>query len=662
MLTKFNEQSQKVIVIAESIAFDLGHMSVGSEHLLLSLLKSSDIKLKKVLSHYDVKEEIIREDVIRLFGTSEEQPFYMEYSDVVKDILENAILIAKERKIDKVTVNILCIALLEMKESVGVELLKKYNVDIEDVIFQIKENSELESKLDQVPSLTNLNKKVKNNPVNIIGREKEIEQLCTILSKKEKSNAIIIGEAGVGKSALVEKLAIQINAKEVPKKLQKTLIYELSLSGIVAGTKYRGEFEEKLNKLINKIKGIPNVVLFIDEIHNLIGAGGAEGAIDAANILKPYLARKDITIIGATTTEEYYKYFEKEQAMNRRFSVITLKENTKEETLDILKNIKCFYEKYHGLNIDNDVLVYLVNIVDKKMKQRTFPDKAIDILDLSCVKATFSNILLTTDLVKEVVEDFLNSKFDVALDTKMIKEKMKDRIKGQDNVIDEVLSLIQNKKSSVQPDGVFLFTGSSGIGKTALSKELAIQLDRPIIRLDMTEYRDSTSVQKIIGAPPGYIGYEKPSMFLTKINNNPKCIILMDEIEKCHSDVRNILLQVFDEGYLEDNMKRKIYFNDCIIIMTANISNTVHSMGFKKQCIDKSVNQYFTDEFMNRVDGLMKFKPIGKEDVKLIIQNETDNALSSIQIDKLLEDYVPSQGVRAILKKAMLLLNKQKQM
>ncbi|MFV0393460.1 MAG: AAA family ATPase, partial [Coprobacillaceae bacterium] len=293
MLTKFNEQAQKAIVIAESIAFDLGHNNVGSEHLLLSLLKMSDSKLKSLLQEYNVDDKKIYDDVVRLFGENDSQPFYMEYSDVVKDILEASIKMTKDRGKNKVTLSFLTISLLQIKESVALELLRKYHVDIDDVIFKLNENSELESKLDQVQSMVNLNKKVKKEEYHVVGREKEIEQLCTILCKKEKNNALIIGEAGVGKSALVEKLARRINEKRVPEALQKTLVYELSLAGIVAGTKYRGEFEEKLKKIIDKVKEVKNVVIFIDEIHNIIGAGGAEGAIDASNILKPYLARKD---------------------------------------------------------------------------------------------------------------------------------------------------------------------------------------------------------------------------------------------------------------------------------------------------------------------------------------------------------------------------------
>ena len=324
MLTQFHEQAQKAIVIAESIAFDLGHSHVGSEHLLLSLLKMKDILMTKMLKSYHVDDEVIYKDIVRLFGEKDIQPFYMEYSDIVKKILEEAINITRERKESKVSLNILCLALLSQKESVAVELLNKYHVSFDQIKEELSQTRSLLYELDKIHELVNFNELVKKENRLMIGRDQELEQLFLTLCKKEKNNVLLIGKAGVGKTALVEKLAYKINHKEVPKLLQNKVIYELSLSSIVAGTKYRGEFEEKFKKIIDKVIQAKDAILFIDEIHNLIGAGGAEGAIDASNILKPFLARKDLTLIGATTIEEYYKYFEKDQAMNRRFSILKI--------------------------------------------------------------------------------------------------------------------------------------------------------------------------------------------------------------------------------------------------------------------------------------------------------------------------------------------------
>ena len=430
LLREFDEQAQKAIVVAESLSFDFGHQNVGSEHLLLSLLKIHDNQLKRLLQKYDVNDAAVEEDIKRLFGTNDDQPFYMEYSQSVKRILERSIEYAKDKNQDQVTLNILIISLLKEKESVAYEILQKYHVDVEEVIYLLQEKSAFETPLDQIPTLVNINKKVKTKKYKIIGRENEIDQVCTILSKKEKNNVLIIGEAGVGKSALVEKLAMMINQGKVVDSLKNKIIYELSLSSLVAGTKYRGEFEEKFKKIIDKVKDLDNVIIFIDEIHNVIGAGGAEGAIDASNILKPYLARKDMTVVGATTIDEYYKHFEKDHAMNRRFSIVTLKENTKEETLEILKGIKGYYESYHQIKIDNVLLKELIELVDCHIKNRTYPDKAIDILDLSCVKAKFYHEKeLTKNRIVETIEKYLN----ITIHHQMDYQKLEKQLKKIDN-------------------------------------------------------------------------------------------------------------------------------------------------------------------------------------------------------------------------------------
>lgn len=650
MLTKFDEQAQKAIVVAESIAFDLGHNNVGSEHLLLSLLKISDCKLRDLVKEYGVNEKNIYEDIKRLFGTNDDQPFYMEYSDAVKNILETAVEITNKQNKSKVTLNILTISLLKNAECVAHELLKKYHVDFDDIIYQLNENSELETKLDQIPSLVNLNKKVKQSEHLIIGRKKELEKLCMILSKKEKNNALIIGEAGVGKSALVEKLAYLINQNKVNDGLKKKIIYELSLSSIVAGTKYRGEFEEKLRKIIDKVKDMDNVIIFIDEIHNIIGAGGAEGAIDAANILKPYLARKDLTIIGATTTEEYYQHFEKDQAMNRRFSVITLKENTKEETLEILQKTKLFYERFHQIEVNDEVLTYLVENVDRYIKNRTFPDKAIDIFDLACVKARFKQQhIITKKIVKEVIEEYTSIKINDNYDFENIKAKLNQKIVGQNKAIEQIVNQLKLSKDSLQPK-VMMFLGNSGVGKSETAKELARLLSRKLIRLDMSEYRDSSSVQKIIGAAPGYVGYDKPSLLLGQLQTYPKSVLLLDEVDKASPDVLSLFLQVFDEGYLEDSHKRKVYFNNTIIIMTSNKGVVKNQLGFKKGNNFRKVNGFFSEEFISRIDEIISFKNLSKQDLKKIIRKHFKEKIREEDIENILDEYNMELQGRGIIK------------
>lgn len=650
MLTKFDEQAQKAIVVAESIAFDLGHNNVGSEHLLLSLLKISDCKLRDLVKEYSVNEKNIYEDIKRLFGTNDDQPFYMEYSDAVKNVLEIAVEITNKQNKSKVTLNILTISLLKNTECVAHELLKKYHVDFDEIIYQLNENSELETKLDQIPSLVNLNKKVKQSEHLVIGRKKELEKLCMILSKKEKNNALIIGEAGVGKSALVEKLAYLINQNKVNDGLKKKIIYELSLSSIVAGTKYRGEFEEKLRKIIDKVKDMNNVIIFIDEIHNIIGAGGAEGAIDAANILKPYLARKDLTIIGATTTEEYYQHFEKDQAMNRRFSVITLKENTKEETLEILQKTKLFYERFHQIEVNDEVLTYLVENVDRYIKNRTFPDKAIDIFDLACVKARFKQQhIITKKIVKEVIEEYTSIKINDNYDFENIKVKLNQKIVGQSKAIEQIINQLKLFKDSLQPK-VMMFIGNSGVGKSETAKELARLLSRKLIRLDMSEYRDSSSVQKIIGAAPGYVGYDKPSLLLGQLQTYPKSVLLLDEVDKASPDVLNLFLQVFDEGYLEDSHKRKVYFNNTIIIMTSNKGIIKNQLGFKKGNNFRKVNGFFSEEFISRIDEIISFKNLSKQDLKSIIRKYYKEKIREEDIENILDEYNMELQGRGIIK------------
>lgn len=641
LLTKFDEQSQKAIVIAESLAFDFGHTNVGSEHLLLALLKLQESKLKALLLKYDVTDGVIEEDIKRLFGTNEEQPFYLEYSDVLKKILEASITLSKDKNYNQVTLNILIISLLQAKESVAQELLKKYQVDIGDLLFILNEKTAFETRLDQIPSLVNLNKKVKNKAYQIIGREKEIEQICTILSKKEKNNVLIIGEAGVGKSAVVEKLAMLINEKKAPKGLEHKIIYELSLSSLVGGTKYRGEFEEKFKKIIDKIKEINDVIIFIDEIHNLIGAGGAEGAIDASNILKPYIARKDMTIIGATTLDEYYSHFEHDHAMNRRFSVVTLKENTKEETYQILLGIKKYYEEYHHITISNHILKELIELVDEYIKNRTYPDKAIDILDLSCVKAGFHKEKeLKKERIVHTLENYLSIHINKKTDFDGLKKYLNQHIIGQKEGIDQLVDQLQHKLFSS-----FMITGTTGIGKSETAKLLAKYLHFHFIRLDMTQFKDAFSMTKIIGSPPGYVGYNQPSLLLSELQSYPHSLLLLDEIDKAHKDILNLFLQVLDEGYLEDSRKRKIYFNNVIIVMTCHASGSKY-LGFKK--VSHKAHVRLSEEFINRIDKIIDYKTLNKEDLKEILLK---HHIDCQDIDNILKDYPTQSGARNIMRK-----------
>lgn len=627
LLREFDEQAQKAIVVAESLSFDFGHQNVGSEHLLLSLLKIHDNQLKRLLQKYDVNDAVVEEDIKRLFGTNDDQPFYMEYSQSVKRILERSIEYAKDKNQDQVTLNILIISLLKEKESVAYEILQKYHVDVEEVIYLLQEKSAFETPLDQIPTLVNINKKVKTKKYKIIGRENEIDQVCTILSKKEKNNVLIIGEAGVGKSALVEKLAMMINQGKVVDSLKNKIIYELSLSSLVAGTKYRGEFEEKFKKIIDKVKDLDNVIIFIDEIHNVIGAGGAEGAIDASNILKPYLARKDMTVIGATTIDEYYKHFEKDHAMNRRFSIVTLKENTKEETLEILKGIKGYYESYHQIKIDNVLLKELIELVDCHIKNRTYPDKAIDILDLSCVKAKFYHEKeLTKNRIVETIEKYLNITIHHQMDYQKLEKQLNKDILGQEKGIHQMIETFQHKQLPIS----FFIYGPTSCGKTLTAKSLAKYLNYHYLKLDMNQYQESHSLYKLLETY-----HEKPSLLLSTLQSYPHTVLLLDHIDQACEEIIHLFSQILDDGYYEDQAKRKISFENVVFIMSQTGTSRC-CMGFKKSRQTK----YLRHELFDKVDQIIEYQPLSKEIIEKIIHLREHISIEKIH-NLLKEEHVP---------------------
>ena len=627
LLREFDEQAQKAIVVAESLSFDFGHQNVGSEHLLLSLLKIHDNQLKRLLQKYDVNDAVVEEDIKRLFGTNDDQPFYMEYSQSVKRILERSIEYAKDKNQDQVTLNILIISLLKEKESVAYEILQKYHVDVEEVIYLLQEKSAFETPLDQIPTLVNINKKVKTKKYKIIGRENEIDQVCTILSKKEKNNVLIIGEAGVGKSALVEKLAMMINQGKVVDSLKNKIIYELSLSSLVAGTKYRGEFEEKFKKIIDKVKDLDNVIIFIDEIHNVIGAGGAEGAIDASNIFKPYLARKDMTVIGATTIDEYYKHFEKDHAMNRRFSIVTLKENTKEETLEILKGIKGYYESYHQIKIDNVLLKELIELVDCHIKNRTYPDKAIDILDLSCVKAKFYHEKeLTKNRIVETIEKYLNITIHHQTDYQKLEKQLNKDILGQEKGIHQMIETFQHKQLPIS----FFIYGPTSCGKTLTAKSLAKYLNYHYLKLDMNQYQESHSLYKLLETY-----HEKPSLLLSTLQSYPHTVLLLDHIDQACEEIIHLFSQILDDGYYEDQAKRKISFENVVFIMSQTCTSRC-CMGFKKSRQTK----YLKHELFDKVDQIIEYQPLSKEIIEKIIHLREHISIEKIH-NLLKEEHVP---------------------
>lgn len=557
----------------------------------------------------------------------------------------------------------------------------------------------------------------------VVGRDKEVKRIAQILSRKKKNNAVIVGEAGVGKSALVEKLALMIHKGDCPSNLLDKRIMSLDLTSLVAGTKYRGQFEERIKAIINELQEAPNVIIFIDELHTMVGAGNASGAMDAANILKPALARGELQCIGATTFDEFKKHIEKDAALVRRFQKIVLQEPTEEETLEILKNLTTSYQDFHKVSYEEGVLETIVKLSGRYITDRQFPDKAIDVLDeLGSEKRVSSKIPEVIEKLKKEIDIIKEKKVQVVksqnyeqaaklrdeerkVTTKLDEEKSKWSDKQKDNKIpvslDDVYDIVSDMtgvpitkldtketkkllelenilsskvigqdeavktiskairrnrvgiKEANKPIGSFIFIGSTGVGKTYLAKSIAETLfgdPDKIIRVDMSEYMEKHNVSKLIGSPPGYVGYDEGGQLTEKIKNNPFSVVLFDEIEKAHKDVFNILLQILDEGHLTDSFGRKINFTNTIVIMTSNVgakrvSDLGAGVGFKtssseeqqyevrKTMIQKALKQQFNPEFLNRIDDIILFNSLNDETLKKIINIEVSR-LNKRLVDK----------------------------
>ena len=546
----------------------------------------------------------------------------------------------------------------------------------------------------------------------VVGRDKEVKRIAQILSRKKKNNAVIVGEAGVGKSALVEKLALMIYKGDCPSNLLDKRIMSLDLTSLVAGTKYRGQFEERIKAIINELQEAPNVIIFIDELHTMVGAGNASGAMDAANILKPALARGELQCIGATTFDEFKKHIEKDAALVRRFQKIVLQEPTEEETLEILKNLTSSYQDFHKVSYEEDVLETIVKLSGRYITDRQFPDKAIDVLDelgsekrvSSKIPEVIEKLKKEIDIIKEKKVQVVKSqnyeqaaklrdeerKVTIKLDEEKLKwsEKQKDnkipvslddvydiisdmtgvpitkldtketkkllelenilssKVIGQDEAVKTISKAIRRNRVGIKeankPIGSFIFIGSTGVGKTYLAKSIAETLfgdPDKIIRVDMSEYMEKHNVSKLIGSPPGYVGYDEGGQLTEKIKNNPFSVVLFDEIEKAHKDVFKILLQILDEGHLTDSFGRKINFTNTIVIMTSNVgakrvSDLGAGVGFKtssseeqqyevrKTMIQKALKQQFNPEFLNRIDDIILFNSLNDDTLKKIINIE----------------------------------------
>ena len=680
MIYKFTNKAKKVIEISNNISIELGHNYIGTEHILYGLAKEGEGIAAKVLLNKGITPEKIVKKIEEIVGKGNEIEETLGFTPRTKRILENAFLETKKIGSNFIGTEHLLLAILKESDCLAVKIILELNVEIPKIYNEIAKvvneeeiDNDINKKLSKnvggssaTPTLNqygdDITAKAEEGKYDtIIGREKEIERIMQIISRRNKNNPCLVGEPGVGKTAIVEGLAEKIIAGDVPENLKNKRIIDLDISGIVAGAKYRGDFEERIKKILDEVKKAKNIILFIDEIHTIVGAGAAEGAIDAANILKPLLARGEIQLIGATTLDEYRKYIEKDSALERRFSIINVNEPSAKDTIEILKGIIDKYEAHHNVKITNEAIESAVNLSVKYITDRFLPDKAIDLIDEAASKIR-TKIFTEPDEIKELQEESiilakekeeaiyeqefekaaqlrdkeellkkkLNDKMenlekirnrDVAEITeeniaeivsrwtgvpvqkltqdennklKNLEENLHKRIIGQDEAVEAVAKAIKRSRVGLKdpnrPIGSFLFLGPTGVGKTELSKALAeilFENEKALIKLDMSEYMEAHSISKLIGSPPGYVGFDNGGQLTEKIRRQPYSLILLDEIEKAHPDVLNLLLQILEEGRLTDSQGREVNFKNTVIIMTSNLGaryiTEKKSLGFNLQ-------------------------------------------------------------------------------
>ena len=648
----YTSQAKKALAYAVRTAEKCGHNYVGTEHLLIGLLNVEDGTAGMVLSEFHVDAGQLTELIDRLIApggntVTESRP---GYTPRVRRVLENAEAEAARFKSRAVGTEHLLIAILKESDCVATRLLFTMGINIQKLYGAIltamgeaplqggasgnantgrgpqtrggAQTSETPA-LDQYSrDLTELAREGKLDPV--VGRGQEIERVIQILSRRTKNNPCLIGEPGVGKTAIAEGLAQRIALGIVPETIRDKRVVVLDLSGMVAGSKYRGEFEERIKRVVKEVTDNENILLFIDELHTIIGAGGAEGALDASNILKPSLSRGEIQLIGATTLEEYRKYIEKDAALERRFQPVKVEEPTESEALDILKGLRPYYERHHGVEITDEALEAAVKMSVRYINDRFLPDKAIDLIDEASAGVQLAGYQVPDNMAKE-------------------EQTLHKRVVGQEEAVTAVAKAVKRGRVGLKdpnrPTGSFLFLGPTGVGKTELSKALAEAVfgtEQALIRVDMSEYMEKHSVSKLIGSPPGYVGYEEGGQLSEKVRRNPYSVILFDEIEKAHPDVFNILLQVLDDGHITDAQGRKVDFKQTCIIMTSNAGaqNIVapKRLGFlstederkdyeyMKGQVMEEVKRMFKPEFLNRIDEIIVFHQLTKADMKKILQ------------------------------------------
>ena len=778
MENSYSKSVNQVLEIAREQAQNFHHRLIGTEHILLALVIETDGEAGKILRSWGLTPTAVREEIERYTGYgSAPKVSYMEMSPRLSLALDYAKRQADQGGYKEIQTNHVLLGITASEQVLSAMILKNLNVDIsrlrQDAIDSLEQDQDFadsanwlgnnntsaapaqkKRKASTTPTLdkvaVNLNQRSREGAIDpVIGRSKEIERVIQALSRRTKNNPVLVGEPGVGKTAVAEAIATEIVKKKVPEDLLDKRVMALNMGNLVAGTKYRGEFEDRMKKILDEIAKDGKVILFVDEMHTLIGAGGAEGAIDASNILKPSLARGDIQMIGATTFDEYQKYIEKDQALARRFQQVRLNEPSRKETLAILQGLKPKYEKFHHVTISEASLEDAVDLSSRYISDRFLPDKAIDLVDEASAAVKIRNNVGSNDKLVQIndkIKKLIDQKNEAAASQNFVKaaqlqdeqnnlqaqrEKLIDTLHskvsksaivepediakvvsdwtgvpvtqmkrnetrqlanlesvlhkhviGQDKAVSAVARAIRRSRSGIKderrPIGSFLFLGPTGVGKTELAKAVAAAMfgsEDNMIRLDMSEYMDQIASSKLIGSAPGYVGYEEGGQLSEQVRRHPYSVVLLDEVEKAHPDVFNLLLQVLDEGFLTDSKGRKVDFRNTIIIMTSNLGSRslfdTNAVGFnadnadqakeRQGKVEQAIKQFFRPEFLNRIDEIIVFDELTKKQLRSIVTLLTHKLVERLQkkgitlklsraaLDKIVQDgYDPENGARPL--------------